>query len=69
MNLLTKQQLEKLTTPRLLAYKNKLMQVPETCNWDQEKTSRLNKESVVWQQTYATVKEILATREHAEQDK
>jgi hypothetical protein len=67
MKLLTKKELENLTTPRLLAYKNKLMQVPETPNWD-EPTYRICKADVEWQQVYAVVKEVLATREHVERD-
>lgn len=70
MKLLTKEQLQQLTTPRLLAYKNKLMQVPEFPDWDDEnsqindKYSQINKESLLWRETYFALKEILATREH-----
>jgi hypothetical protein len=65
MNLLTKEQLEKLTTPRLLAYKNKLMRVPESPNWD-EPSYQLNKTDARWQETCAAVKAVLETREHVE---
>ena len=68
MKLLNKEQLEKLTTSRLLAYKNKLMMVPETSNWD-EPTAQITKDTVVWQETYLDLKEVLKTREHVERDK
>jgi hypothetical protein len=63
--LLTKEQMENLTTARLLAYKNSLMEVPETPNWD-EPGYQLNKTSQEWKDTYYTLKDILATREHVE---
>ena len=61
MNLLTNEQMKKLNTKRLLAYKNALMKVPETDNWDGEGFS---KSSLEWKNTYARVKAVLATREH-----
>ena len=63
MKLLTTQQLEKLTTKRLLAYKGALMKVPETPNWD-EPDARLNKSSDEWQTAYAELKAVLSTREN-----
>jgi len=64
VKILTREQLEKLTTKRLLAYKNKLMDVHEGPNWDSDDVVRLNKTSPEWKELYAIVKEILATREH-----
>jgi len=59
---LTKEQMEKLTTKRLLAYKNKLMQYPEGPDWDTNEG--MNKSHSEWKQTYQNLKDILATREH-----
>ena len=64
MTLLTKQQLENLTTKRLLAYKNKLMQVPESPPYEEDNVNRLNKLSPEWKECYATLKDILATRKN-----
>jgi len=70
---LTRDQMRKLTTKRLLAYKAKLMSVHETpqghdinclrscpgdCGWA--------KSHPRWKSNYALVKEILANREHVE---
>ena len=60
---LSREQLEKLTTKRLLAYKNKLMDFPEEPSWD---SSRMNKSEPEWKQVYSELKEILASREHIE---
>jgi len=65
MKILSRDQLEKLSTKRLLAYKNKMMQVPETINWD-EPNVRWNKNDPSWKALYSLVKEVLATREHVE---
>ena len=62
--LLTKKQMEALTTKRLLAYKNKLMQVPETGNWDCGKCAGFAKDHELWKMAMANLKEVLATREH-----
>ena len=63
VKLLTKEEMEKLTTERLLAYKNKLMQVVE---FDDEDSDRMTKSSPEWQSLYANVKSVLSTREHVE---
>jgi len=68
---LTKQELVKLNTKRLLAYKNKLMKFPETMdeyvsvdlNYDPGDKD-VSKSHPLWQEVYAVLKEILATREH-----
>lgn len=59
---LTKDQMLKLTTKRLLAYKNKLMKYHETDNYDP--TGKITKSSPEWQEAYNNLKDILATREH-----
>jgi len=64
MNLLTNEQMKKLNTKRLLAYKNALMKVPEGPNYYEDNVERLNKTSPRWQDTYFHVKTILASREH-----
>ncbi len=61
---MTKQTLNKLTTSRLLKYKNSLLECPDDVNWDG--CQRLSKASDYWHQHYALVKSILATREHVE---
>jgi len=55
VKILTREQLEKLTTKRLLAYKNKLMDVHEGPNWDSDDVVRLNKTSPEWKELYAIV--------------
>lgn len=66
VKILTREQLEKLTTKRLLAYKNKLMQVHEGPNEDEGSYQGFNKTDEEWKSLYALVKEILATRENVE---
>lgn len=66
VKILTREQLEKLTTKRLLAYKNKLLKVPEEPNWDEANNTRINKLSKEWIDLYSLVKEILSKREHIE---
>lgn len=61
---LTREELEKLTTPRLLAYLDSIRKVPENPNWDGE--GGMNKNHPRWQELYRTVKSVLATREHVE---
>jgi len=64
---LTKEALNKLTTPRLLKYKNSLLECPDDINWNG--CQRFTKASDCWRQHYALVKSILATREHVERKK
>lgn len=66
MKLLKKEQLEKLTTVRLLAYKNKLMSVWDHPNWEREYDKGLSKEDPDWKQAYQDLKEVLKLREHIE---
>lgn len=74
ISILTKEEMGKLTTKRLLAYKNKLMQVPETsedghlCSISKPCT-KLNKTCLTWQGLYLNLKHILSEREHIERIK
>ena len=61
-NFLSKDQMEKLTTKRLLAYKTKLMKYHETPEWDDPDS--ISKSSNSWKEAYANLKSILATREN-----
>lgn len=45
---LTKEQMEKLTTKRLLAYKKSLMKYPEGPNWEEHNVFRMNKQHPEW---------------------
>ena len=63
MKFLKIQQLEKLTTKRLLTYKNALMKVPEGPSWD-GCNDRINKTTPEWIETVASIKNILSTRDH-----
>ena len=64
VKLLSKIEMEKLTTERLLAYKKRIMQVPEGPSWDEDNVDRINKTSPEWQETFNNLKEVLSTREH-----
>ncbi len=63
-----REQLERLTTKRLLAYRNKLLQTTETGDWIDYPNSCVKqlggKQSTAWQAEYQIVKDILASREH-----
>lgn len=61
MKFISKEKMEKLNTKRLLAYKNKLMQVPELDFCD---CNKLNKNNKDWQETFFNLKDVLAYREH-----
>lgn len=65
MIFLTIAQLEKLSTQRLLAYKKKLLSVPESSDWGSG-WSQINKSTASWKEAYQNVKDILAKREHLE---
>ena len=72
--LATREQMQKLNTRRLLAYKNSLMKVPETPDWDYKVEennvpSQLTKASPEWIETYTALKEILSNREHIKRSK
>jgi len=62
-NILTHEQLESLTTPRLLAYKNSLLKCNEGPHWDEDGPG-WDKQCPEWQEHYKLVKEILANRPH-----
>lgn len=59
---LSKDQMEKLTTKRLLAYKNKLMKYHDHPDWDD--LDSISKASDIWKEIYANLKSVLATREN-----
>ena len=65
-NLLSRQKLESLTTPRLLAYRKSLLKVYEDDGGNYPNECIWHKQTPEWQEHYALVKEILATREHRE---
>lgn len=74
MKILSKVELEKLPTKRLLAYKKKLLQVTDakcSCgahvgDCDLDIPDGFNKSSPIWGSTYNAVLEVLGTREHVE---
>lgn len=63
---LAEKELEKLTTKRLISYKNKLMAYPEGPSWEESNSDRLNKSDDIWKDQYSLVKKILSTREDVE---
>lgn len=62
--ILSKDQMERLTTKRLLAYRDSLLTWHETCHYDDDYDESKCKAGQLWKATYATVKEVLAKREH-----
>ena len=66
MKKLTKEQLEKLTTPRLLAYKNSWMKTHDTADWVDlcVPPNGWSKQHSEWKEHHALIKEILSTREN-----
>ena len=66
--LLTRAEMGKLNTRRLLSYRTSLLEVHEHPNdcWASHHgfKDELTKESPEWKETYQICKEILATREH-----
>jgi hypothetical protein len=65
VRLLTEQQMTKLSTQRLLSYKNRLLKCHDTPNED-EFLFRVSKESNEWKETYRILRQILSTRENIE---
>lgn len=61
---LSKEQMSKLTTQRLLAYKKKLYKYPEGPDWETD--DNMNKSRPEWQEAYKNIKEVLSSREHVE---
>ena len=82
MKLLTKEEMEKLNTKRLLAYKAKLLKVRDrekcwcgdpSCDYAYVADPKLKeigftKRHPTWQEIYNNVKDILKTREHVERE-
>lgn len=80
MNYLTTEQLQKLPTRRLLAYKAKLLKTPAyVCSCgsagcfalleEDASEGRGTKSDPAWNQAYADVKDVLKTREHVPREK
>lgn len=70
--LLGREQLEKLTTKRLLAYKNSLLRAVEGSPADiygNPNPNYVSKQTPEWQTTMNTIREILNSREHIERDR
>ena len=69
IRLLTELQMSSLTTPRLLAYKNKLLKVVDGPSYEAlyegESWDTVNKSRADWQTTMTACKTILAGREHS----
>jgi hypothetical protein len=67
---LTSEELEKLTTKRLLAYKNSLYKVPEGPSYEETMYGGtdhdMHKQRPEWQSAVDAVKVVLAEREHIE---
>lgn len=67
-NILRVDELEKLTTPRLLAYRNSLYKVNEGPSYEETiyggKDFSTHKQSPKWKSAMADVKSVLDTREH-----
>jgi hypothetical protein len=76
MKLLTKEEMQKLNTKRLLAYKARLLRVRDqevcwcgdrSCDYQGDRDlNAFTKRHPTWQELYANVKEVLKTREHVE---
>lgn len=75
MKIISIQEMEKLPTKRLLAYKSRLLRVSDGkcycgdwgCNHEREQLLKIGafiKSSPQWQELYNNVKEVLSTREH-----
>lgn len=69
-SLLNREQLEKLNTKRLIAYKNSLLRVIESSGadiyGDTPSPVYASKQSPEWLATMQAIREILSTREHVE---
>ncbi len=61
--MLSKDQLDKLTTPRLKAYLRSWMKKHDDHHWDGE-SREIVKSSPEWQEHYQLIKGVLAQREH-----
>ena len=61
-NFLSKDQMKKLSTKRLLAYKAKLMSYHETPDWDDPNS--ICKASDSWKEAYTNLKAGLSTKEN-----
>lgn len=65
MRLLTADQMTDLTTERLLAYKKRLLSVPDGPDWDATASDgTMHKARPEWVTCYETCKDILSRREN-----
>lgn len=62
VTLLDEERMEKLSTRRLLAYRDRLLSVPEGPNWEESSHNRQNKQDQRWQDCYAQCIAILGRR-------
>ncbi len=73
VKMLTAEQLATLTTPRLLAYRNRMLKVREGPHWDvvhghgdPVTQTEVTKQSPEWQEAYELLKSELGKREHVQ---
>jgi len=64
LKILTDSQMKLLSTPRLIAYKNRLLRVHESPDWDCMGIQQMSKQHPQWKQCYAECKAILGARPH-----
>lgn len=64
MNILSRFEMERLTTPRLIAYRNSLLRCREGHHWDGDGDGIIAKEDDVWKRCYEVCLDILRKREH-----
>lgn len=68
--ILSFEEMQKLTTPRLLAYKNRLYKVPEGPSYEETMYGgtdhSMHKQRPEWKVAVAAVKAVLAQREHVD---
>jgi len=62
--LLSREEMEKLNTRRLLSYRDKLLSYHDYP--DHDDPTSIGKSSPEWQEAYLNIREILSTREHVD---
>lgn len=68
--ILSRPQMEALTTPRLLAYRTSILRAHEKREWHYGTSDEfMVKEDASWQELHSNVCEVLSTREHVERKK
>jgi hypothetical protein len=63
VRLLSKKELEALSTQRLLAYKASIMRCTDGPDWDSS-SGQISKSDPRWKAAYGDLKEVLSGREH-----